>query len=319
VRELATAGNVPVAVLSMAKGDFPEADPAFAGLYAGAASAKRARLAVEDTDLLITVGVTLADTVTGGGTHQLPETRRIDLAPDQARIGSTVYAGVGMRPALRVLTHAVRASSLPARADLAGTGEPGRVRAAAAGPATPLTHEHLWACLQEFLLPGDLVVADQGTAFYGAADLTLPAGATLIGQPLWASIGWSLPAAFGASLAAPDRRAILVIGDGAVQQTAAELGTMLAQGLAPVVIVLSNGGYAIERAIHSPSAAYHHIPAWDWTKVPATLAPGSSPVAVRAATAREFGAALGTASDNAGRPVLIEAMVLAIRNSYTTA
>jgi indolepyruvate decarboxylase len=333
VAELAATRNLPVAVLSMAKGDFPEADPRFAGLYAGAASAKRARFAVEDTDLLITVGVTLADTVTGGGTHQLPETRRIDLGADQARIGGTVYPGVGLRPALRVLTAAVRAGHLPARADLAGLGETRRVRAAAAGPAMPLTQERLWTCLQDFLLPGDLLIADQGTAFYGAADLTLPTGATLIGQPLWASIGWSLPAALGASLAAPDRRAVLVIGDGAFQQTAPELGSILAQGIAPVVIVLNNGGYAIERAVHSPSAAYHHIPAWDWTRVPAALAGASSAVTARAATAREFAAALCMASDNAGRPVLIEAVLaetdtppllqdlaraLAAKNSYAS-
>ena len=68
--------------------------------------------------------------------------------------------------------------------------------------------------------------------------------------------------------------------------------------------------------------------------MPAALAGSSSPVAVRAATARELGAALRTASDNAGRPVLIEAVlgeldappllrdlarVLAIRGNYTTA
>ena len=34
-----------------------------------------------------------------------------------------------------------------------------------------------------------MVIADQGTAYYGAADLTLPGGAQLIGQPLWASAG----------------------------------------------------------------------------------------------------------------------------------
>ena len=83
VRDLAGAGDLPVAVLSTAKGDFPESDPRFAGLYAGQASAKRTRVAVEDTDVLITVGVTLADTVTGGRTHRLPEDRRLDLSPDR--------------------------------------------------------------------------------------------------------------------------------------------------------------------------------------------------------------------------------------------
>jgi len=71
--------------------------------------------------------------------------------------------------------------------------------------------------VQDLLQPGDLLIADQGTAFYGAAGLTLPDGAQLIGQPLWASIGWSAPAALGASLAAPDRRVVLIAGDGAMQ------------------------------------------------------------------------------------------------------
>ena len=108
IRDLAVAGDIPVAVLPEAKGHFPESDPRFAGLYAGPdpyLSAKRARVAVEDADILITVGVTLADTVLGGA-HQLPQGRRIDLAPDypgtpgQACIDGTVYPGIGLRQSL---------------------------------------------------------------------------------------------------------------------------------------------------------------------------------------------------------------------------
>ncbi len=173
----------------------------------------------------------------------------------------------------------------------------------------PLTQRSLWARVQDFLQPGDLLIADQGTAFYGAAALTLPDGAQLIGQPLWASIGWSVPAALGASLAAPDRRVVLIAGDGAMQQTAAELGTLLGQGLAPVIIVLNNGGYTVERAIHQPDASYHQIPAWDWTALPAAVGPVTSPVALLAITSHELAWALNAASYHAGagRPVLIEA------------
>jgi TPP-dependent 2-oxoacid decarboxylase len=173
----------------------------------------------------------------------------------------------------------------------------------------PLTQRSLWARVQDFLQPGDLLIADQGTAFYGAAALTLPDEAQLIGQPLWASIGWTLPAALGASLAAPDRRVVLIAGDGAMQQTAAELGTLLGQGLAPVIIVLNNGGYTVERAIHQPDAGYHQIPAWDWTALPVAVGPVTSPVALRAITSHELAWALNAASYHAGagRPVLIEA------------
>jgi TPP-dependent 2-oxoacid decarboxylase len=175
----------------------------------------------------------------------------------------------------------------------------------------PLTQRSLWARVQDLLRPGDLVIADQGTAFYGAVGLTLPDGARLLGQPLWASIGWALPAALGASLAAPDRRVVLIASDGAMQQTAAELGTLLGQGLAPIVIVLSNGGGTIERAIHRTSAGYDEIPAWDWTALPAIVAPASSPVALRAETSRELAWALNGAHYQAGtgRLVLIEAVL----------
>ena len=309
VRDLAVAGNLPVAVLSTAKGDFPESDPRFAGLYAGPASGKRARVAVEDADVLVTAGVMLAGTGLGGA-HQLPAGRRIDLAAEQASIDGTVYPGIGLRQSLAVLAAAVRA--MPPRTGLADLPP---LETAPEARGGPLTQRSLWARVQDFLRPGDLLIADQGTAFYGAAGLTLPDGAALIGQPLWASIGWSLPAALGASLAAPDRRVVLIAGDGAMQQTAAELGTLLGQGLAPVIIVLNNGGYTVERAIDQPDAGYHEIPAWDWTALPAAVAPAASPVALRAVTSHELAWALNAASYHAraGRPVLIEAVLGAER------
>ena len=308
---LVSAADLPVAVLSMAKGDISESDPRFAGLYAGAASAKATRLAVEDSDVLITVGVTLADTVTGGGTDQLPVAGRIDLSADHASVGAVSYPGLDLRTALAALTRVVSASHVHSRPDFSGI-QATRADDEAATPSSAdgqLTQQRLWASVQDFVQPGDLIIADQGTAFYGAASVTLPAGSRLIGQPVWASIGWALPAAIGASLAAPDRRMILIAGDGAMQQSAPELGTLLAQGLAPVIIVLNNHGYATERAIGHPQAGYHKIPAWDWTALPATVGPASSAVALHAGTSHELAWALCAARYHSveGRPVFIEA------------
>jgi len=242
-----------------------------------------------------------------GGAHRPPGTRRIDLGL-QARIGDVTYPGVDLREALTALTEAVR--PVPPRADLAGLPA-WETSAASDGRDRKLTQASLWARVQDFLRPGDLLIADQGTAFYGAAELTLPDGAHLVGQPMWASIGWTLPGALGVSLAAPDRRVILVAGDGAMQQTAAELGSLLGQGLTPVVIVINNGGYTIERTIHRPDAGYHEIPAWDWTQWPAAVAPESSTVTLRASSSHGLALALNAASHHAdtGRPVLIEAVL----------
>ena len=210
---LAIAGDLPVAVLTTAKGDFPESDPRFAGLYTGPASAKRARVAVEDADVLITVGVALADTVLS----QLPEGHRIDLAPDQARIDGTVYPGIGLRQSLAILAAAVQTQPCASRADLPPFD------AAPDARGGLLDQRKLWARVQDLLRPGDLLIADQGTACYGAAGLTLPDGAKLIGQPLWAPIGWTVPAALGASLAAPDRRVVLIADQGTAFYGAAGL------------------------------------------------------------------------------------------------
>ena len=87
------------------------------------------------------------------------------------------------------------------------------------------------------------MLADQGTACFGAAALTLPRGCRLIVQALWGSIGYTLPATFGVQTAEPQRRAILLIGDGAAQLTVQELGSMLRDGLKPVIFVLNNQGY----------------------------------------------------------------------------
>ena len=97
----------------------------------------------------------------------------------------------------------------------------------------------------------------------------LPADVMFVGQPLWASIGYTLPALLGACTAQPGRRGVLLIGDGAAQLTVQELATVLQQRLPAVVVVVDNDGYTVERAIHGPDEPYNDITHWDWTHAPA--------------------------------------------------
>jgi indolepyruvate decarboxylase len=90
-RELANlvgAGRIPHATLSMGKGLFDETDPDFAGTYAGAASAKPVRAAIEAADVLITIGVLFTDTTTSGFSHRADPEHTIDVQPFGARIGA---------------------------------------------------------------------------------------------------------------------------------------------------------------------------------------------------------------------------------------
>jgi acetolactate synthase-1/2/3 large subunit len=64
----------------------------------------------------------------------------------------------------------------------------------------------------------------------------------------YATLGYALPAAIGAKLAAPDRPVIALVGDGGLLFTVAELATAAQLGLSLPVVVPNNGGYGEIRA-----------------------------------------------------------------------
>ena len=137
----------------------------------------------------------------------------------------------------------------------------------------------------------------------------LPADVTFIGQPLWASIGYTLPALLGACTACPGRRGVLLIGDGAAQMAVQELSSVLRAGLHAIVIVVDNDGYTVERAIHGPEAPYNDIAGWEWTRLPAVFAPSTDACAYRVGTVGELITALGAANRAATGLTLIQAVV----------
>jgi pyruvate decarboxylase len=118
---------------------------------------------------------------------------------------------------------------------------------------------------------------------------SFPRGVTAISQVLWGSIGYAVGACQGATLAAdelhrephsaagdrgrPDhvtspvdatgrRRTILFEGDGSLQLTATEVSTMVRRGLRPILFIIVNNGYTIERMIHGMTAHYNDIQPW---------------------------------------------------------
>ncbi|HXW78219.1 MAG TPA: thiamine pyrophosphate-dependent enzyme, partial [Acidimicrobiales bacterium] len=228
----------------------------------------------------------------------------IELGPTSASVGSATFAPVSLTAALHALASIV--AQVP-RGEVRPSPAP--TLAAGAEPTTDLTQGSLWGQVTGYLRPGDVVMADQGTSFYGMATARLPSGVTFLGQPLWASIGYSLPGLLGACLAAPGRRGILLVGDGAAQMTVQELSSFLRAGLAPTVIVVDNRGYTVERAIHGPEQAYNDISEWDWTGLPALLAPGTASNSFRVTTNGALSEALACASSDADRLTLVQAVV----------
>lgn len=258
--------NIPHSTLLLGKSVLDESHACFTGTYAAAAGDPQVTQLIEGADVVINVGVRFTDTITAGFSHHLPSEKCIDIQPFEARVGQQVFSQIPMRDAIKALHQltlslvwqwqlpAIKRPLLP---DPNGSG---------------LDQHGFWQQIQSFLQPGDILIADQGTSCFGAASLNLPRGCRFIVQSLWGSIGFTLPAAFGVQTAEPDRRVLLLIGDGAAQLTVQELGSMLRDGQKPLVFLLNNNGYTVERAIHGPEQRYNDIAQWNWTLLPQALA-----------------------------------------------
>jgi len=129
------------------------------------------------------------------------------------------------------------------------------------------------------------------------------------------ALGGGLPLALGAAIACPERRTILLQGDGSGMYASQALWSMAREKTDVVVIVLRNDNYAIlevelarvrEGDANDKMLSMMHLgdPALDWVK----LAEGHGVAATRATTAEEFHAQLQAALERKG-PCLIEAKV----------
>ncbi|QCE35498.1 hypothetical protein FAI40_09250 [Acetobacteraceae bacterium] len=121
-----------------------------------------------------------------------------------------------------------------------------------------------------------MLFVETGTSSISFNRFDLPDGIKYETQNNWGAIGWATPAVFGGALAqkalGEERRVILLTGEGALQLTAQEISTMARQDL-PIIFVVNNKGYTVERAIHGKNSEYNDIAEWDYSKLLSVFAP----------------------------------------------
>ncbi|KAA9089166.1 alpha-keto acid decarboxylase family protein [Microbacterium radiodurans] len=306
VTSLAETPGVRIASQSGSKAILDEAHPRSLGTYMGHITrSQTVRELVDNADPIVLAGVVLSDLLTGFFSHGFDVSEAIALDLTEARIGGSRFYGVLLEDSLQTLKEVVSDLALEdEQTDTAYLGV-----AATETTGEPLSQAEFWYAVQQWLPKSSTVIADAGTAFYGALELAMPADSDLLGQPIWSSIGYTLPATLGASLGDTSKRAILFIGDGSAQLTIQELATMLHRGLTPVVFLINNAGYTVERAIQSPDAVYQNVTGWDWLRFPQAFGAGDRAATYRVSTGIELQEALAAASDNTATLVLIEVIM----------
>jgi pyruvate decarboxylase len=138
-------------------------------------------------------------------------------------------------------------------------------------PEPTVTHAWFWPRLGQFLQASDVIITETGTSNFGIWETRFPAGVNAISQVLWGSIGYATGSCQGAALAAREsgiKRTILFTGDGSFQLTAQEVSTMIRNKLNPIIFVICNKGYTIERLIHGWEDAYNDVQEWKYKDLP---------------------------------------------------
>ncbi|MEG7843216.1 alpha-keto acid decarboxylase family protein [Bacillus mobilis] len=257
----------PIATLSMGKGVFPEKHPQFIGVYTGDVSSPYLRKRIDESDCIISIGVKLTDTITGGFTQGFTKEQVIEIHPYTVKIIDKTYGPVVMKDVLEQLTDLIEHRIEETLEIKSFISESLSITEEFNPKAQMVTQKRFWQQIYHFLQENDVLIAEQGTPFFGSATIPLPNNTTYVTQPLWGSIGYTLPALLGTQLADLSRRNILIIGDGSFQVTVQELSTILRQNLKPIIFLINNNGYTVERAIHGQKEPYNDIQMWDYTKL----------------------------------------------------
>ncbi|HEX4131390.1 MAG TPA: thiamine pyrophosphate-binding protein [Pirellulales bacterium] len=257
----------PFAVTPMEKGVLSETHPQFVGTYLGAGASPGVLEAIEAADLVIDAGgVNFNEINTAAYSSQLAPEKLVTIEVDYVRIGNRIYNPVRMGDVFEMLAKsAPKNFGYSAPRKQAPTKPSGK-------PTDPITAAALYPRYRDFFKPMDRIVLESGSSSSGIGPLPLPEGAETQGAPLWGSIGWATGATLGIALADPSRRTILFTGEGSHQLTATAVGTMGRYGLKPIIFVLNNEGYMIERALEAdPNRVYNDLAAWTYHALPAAL------------------------------------------------
>jgi len=255
--ELATRVGAPIVTTLMARGAFPDSNPLHLGMP-GMHGSVPAVLALQESDLIISLGARFDDRVTGKPSEFAPLAKIVHVDIDPAEIGKIRAADVPIvgdaKDVIVDLSAAFADASKSHKADYTGWWE----RLNTLKTQYPLG----------YTMPDDGLLSPQ-QIIERIGQLSGPEAvyASGVGQhQMWAAqfikyerphawlnsggagtMGYGLPAAMGAKVANPDRVVWAIDGDGCFQMTNQELATCTINNIPIKVAVINNSSLGMVR------------------------------------------------------------------------
>ena len=239
--------NIPVACTLLGLGGFPATHERSLGMM-GMHGESWVNTAIQQSDLIIALGMRFDDRVTGKLESYAPKAKKIHVELDPAEIHKNVRVDVPIIGDVKLVLAKLIDQMTPVDrsewiACIDGLKGDSAVRDIKNMPDNGLLFAaHVIHDLYRYTEGNALVVSDVGQhqmweAQYYKHDFPRK----LITSGGLGTMGFSLPAAIGAKFARPEEEVWVVVGDGGFQMTASELSTCAQEKIAVKIAIINNG------------------------------------------------------------------------------
>ena len=241
-------GDIPAGSTLLGLSALPSGFPLYRGMI-GMHGNITPNLMTNACDLLIAVGMRFDDRVTGTVSTYARQAKIIHIDIDTSEIGKIIPVTAGVRgdakKALALLTERMQPRKHPewnASFDRCDAVEKERVIDPEVHPADGLLRMGEVVDRVAQACGGDaVVVTDVGqNQMMGARYSRFRRTRSFISSGGLGTMGFGLPAAIGAKVGAPERPVCLFVGDGGIQMTLQELGTIMQEGIGVKIVLLNN-------------------------------------------------------------------------------
>ncbi len=242
--------KAPIISSLLGKAVIPEDHPWYIGMHDGVFTSSHTKEFIGNCDSLIGLGLWNTDLNTFGAKTITPgNISRVFASRNMVKVGDELFVQVALDHLLDSLIDLVKTKGYkPVWQQPAAALKP-----PAPPSSAPITYDHFFYLLNNYISKDNLLVADIGlSTFGGSSSVTITRQKGFLAQTIWASIGWSVPAGLGASFT-DQTRALVVVGDGAFKLTCQAISTMVAEGCNTVVFVLNNKVYGVEQMLLNPA------------------------------------------------------------------
>ncbi len=241
---LARRTGMPVTTTLMALGTFPASDPQWLGML-GMHGTCAANWAIDEADLIVAVGARFDDRVTGALDEFAPRAKIVHIDVDPTEIGKNVAAHVPIVGDAKQALQAI-ADAYTGTPDLAAWWE--RIDDWRADPTPRNDAEAALDALNDAIDGDTIVTTDVGQHQMWAANrLRFDHPRRWITSGGLGTMGFGLPAAIGAQIAAPDRTVVCVTGEGSLLMNVQELATAAHERVPVKIVVLDNRSLGMVR------------------------------------------------------------------------